>query len=229
MSEKEQIALIKDWWRDNGRFVLTGLALGLAILFGWRAWQGHLQERAETASASYSKLLEAVERQDRDLALELGQELVDDYRETPYAGQAALTLAKLHVVLNELDDAELRLKWVAEESDDASLKQVARLRLARVMLQLKRADEALAVLDESDWGAFTAQWHEVQGDAHLARGDHGAARSEYESALNTDLGPVIDRNLLQIKLDSLARTEPEAPTLEESGSSDDSEQAESGS
>lgn len=208
LSEKEQIALIKNWWRENGRFVLTGLALGLAILGGWRAWQGHMRERAETASASYSSLLEAVEQQDRDRALELGRDLIDDYDETPYAGQAALALAKLHVVLNELEDAETHLRWAAGESDDEALSQVATLRLARVLLQQKKGEAALGVLDDSNTGAFTAQFHELRGDVQVAMGNESAARAEYEAALNSTEGSVIDQNLLRIKLDSLTGAEP---------------------
>jgi len=203
LSDKEQVALIREWWRDNGRFVLTGLGLGLAILFGWRAWENHVRERAESASGSYSSLLEAVEQRDRDRALDLGQSLIDDYDDTPYAGQAALALAKLHVLFNELEDAETHLRWALGESDDQALRQVATLRLARVLMQLERGDEALTVLDKSDTGAFTAQLHELRGDIQVALGDDSAARVEYESALNAAEGSPIDQNLLQIKLDSL--------------------------
>ena len=227
LSDKEQIALIKEWWRDNGRFVLTGLGLGLAILFGWRAWQGHVRERAEIASSSYSSLLDAVELRDRDRALELGEPLIDDYSATPYGTQAALALAKLHVVLNELEDAESRLRWAVKESDDVALRQVAQLRLARVLLQLDRGEEALAVLDRSDAGPFAAQFHELRGDIHLTLGDESAARDEYASSLDAADASAIDLNLLQIKLDNLTREEKSEADAAE-GSAEELTPAETG-
>ena len=35
MTEEEQIAQIKDWWQRNGKPLLTGGVLALAVVIGW--------------------------------------------------------------------------------------------------------------------------------------------------------------------------------------------------
>ena len=50
-SEKEQIEEIKQWWKDNGTFIITGLVVGFGALGGWKYWQAYKEQRAATASA----------------------------------------------------------------------------------------------------------------------------------------------------------------------------------
>jgi predicted negative regulator of RcsB-dependent stress response len=57
---------------------------------------------------------------------------------------------------------------------------VSRIRLARVLIEQGKHDEALAGLDASAAGAFAALVHEVRGDVYAAKGDPAAARKEYE-------------------------------------------------
>ncbi len=211
LSEKEQIELIRNWWKENGRFVLTGLALGILILVGWRYWQYYVTKRAETASSSYAELLDAVEQQDRDRALELGERLVGSYDDTPYAEQAALALARLHVELNELEEAETRLRQVMTGAEQDELEHIARLRLARVLVGLRRAEEALTLLDRSDTGTFEPRYHELRGDVRLAMGDPAGAREEYQRALAAAEPGLADRTLLQMKLDDLPVEETPVP------------------
>ncbi|WP_409365464.1 tetratricopeptide repeat protein, partial [Klebsiella pneumoniae] len=38
-TEDEDLAQIKDWWQRNGKPLVTGGILALAVVFGWQAWQ----------------------------------------------------------------------------------------------------------------------------------------------------------------------------------------------
>ncbi len=38
-TEEEQVEALKDWWKENGRSLLLGVALALAIVFGWKGWE----------------------------------------------------------------------------------------------------------------------------------------------------------------------------------------------
>ena len=46
----------------------------------------------------------------------------------------------------------------------------------------KKPDDALATLNGVDPGAFAPPFHEVRGDAELAKGDKAGALSEYRAA-----------------------------------------------
>ncbi len=54
MTEEEQIAQMKDWWQRNGKPLLTGGALALALVFGWQAWQQYQTNQAQGAGALVS-------------------------------------------------------------------------------------------------------------------------------------------------------------------------------
>ena len=66
---------------------------------------------------------------------------------SPYADQADLALARAAVDSRDFDEAAKRLRAVVDGSRDAELRQVARMRLARVLIEQAKHDEALALLD----------------------------------------------------------------------------------
>lgn len=200
--DEAQVEQLRRWWRENWMALAGGLALGLAGIFGWEAWQKVQRVEAEKASHLYEDLRK-LPADKAAQAKELGQKLVDDYAGTPYAAQGALHLASLAAQAGDWDGARAQLEWVAKNADDAGLKKIARLRLARVLWQQNRLDEALAQLEVKDDDAFAALYQELRGDLQLAKGDRAAARSAYEKALQ--LGPAVaTRDGLQRKIDDLA-------------------------
>ena len=56
------------------------------------------------------------------------------------------------------------------DSKDTELRHIARLRLARVLIDQGKPDDALKTLADEP-GAFAARYHEVRGDAFLAKKD----------------------------------------------------------
>ena len=98
-------------------------------------------------------------------------------------------------------------------SKDPELRQVARTRLARVLLEQGKHDECLALLDPAAAGAFSALYREIRGDAYAAKGDAKAARSEYDAALADGQAEAgIDRAFIELKRDALPGTVVAAAT-----------------
>jgi predicted negative regulator of RcsB-dependent stress response len=208
LSEKEQWEQIRTWVRENGLWVVAGVALAAAGLQGWRWWQAHLDERGVKASAAYTRMIDALEKGDRTQAFVRLGELERDYPSSPYADQAKLLAARLYVESNELDKAAHELETVMNSSRDHELALVARMRLARVEIAQAKPDAALATLNAAESGAFAARYHEVRGDAWYAKGDRPAALKEYRSAAGSpDLG---DAALLDLKIADLAAEAPPA-------------------
>lgn len=208
LSDKEQWEQIRIWVRENGLWVVAGVALAAAAIQGWRWWQAHLDSRGEQANAAYTRMIEALEKGDRTQAfLKLG-ELERDYPSSPYADQAKLLAARVYVESKELEQAARELETVMNGSKDHELALVARMRLARVEISQGKPDAALATLNAVEPGAFAARYHEVRGDAYYAKGDKAAALKEYRSAAgNPDLG---DAALLDLKTADLAADAPPA-------------------
>ena len=87
-----------------------------------------------------------------------------------------------------------------------------RVRLARVLAQQEEYDEALATLDVES-GGFSGRYNEVLGDIHVALGNLVSARAAYTAALITGESNLVDRNLVQMKLEELSP--PNAAITEE--------------
>lgn len=200
--DEAQLEQLRRWWRENWMALAGGLVLGLAGIFGWEAWQNAKTGKSEQASQVYEDLKQAVAGKP-DQASELGERLIKDFPGTPYAAQGALLLAQQSAQKQDWAGAEKRLAWVMMRSDDPGLQKIARLRLARVLWQQNKPDDALAKLDLADDDAFAALYQELRGDIKLSQNDRAAARTAYEKAMA--LGPApASKDLLQRKLDDLA-------------------------
>ncbi len=214
LSEKEQIEAIRSWWSENGRFVIAGLVCGVAALSGWRYWQNYTQNRAETASAVFDQMTDAVQTSDRSQAEALTEELNDSYSATPYANQALLLLARLYVDLDQPAEAIKSLERVASSGGDKGLAHVARLRIARLLLDQGKVDEALARLPAKPPKGFTARYQDVRGDILVAKGEKVKARAAYaEALLAYPPEATTERAFLEMKLSKLGNAETPVPAM----------------
>jgi predicted negative regulator of RcsB-dependent stress response len=212
-NEQEQWERVKQWLRENGLWLLAGVAVGVAALVGWRWWEERVERRAVEASARYQQVLEAFGRGDRTRGVTLADDLRRDYASSPYADQSDLVLARALVEAGELGKAVERLEFVMNGSSDSELRHVARLRLARVQIAQGNTDQALATLAaEKTPGAFAPRYAEVRGDALFAKGDRPGALREYRAARSADEDGVLDTALLDLKIaDLVADGVAEAP------------------
>jgi predicted negative regulator of RcsB-dependent stress response len=207
-TEEEQIAQIKDWWQRNGKPMLTGGALALAVVFGWQAWQKYQTNQAQGASIIYQQLLEAALNPsgtpDSAKVAELAGKLKSDFGGTHYAQYGSLFVAKVAVEAGKLDDAAAELKAVLDKPADATLGELARQRLARVLAAQGKAEDAIKLLEGDADKAFAASREELKGDLLVQLGrtdDAHAAYLKAKAALPEDAAV----GGLQMKLDDLAK------------------------
>jgi predicted negative regulator of RcsB-dependent stress response len=212
MSEKEQWEAVKTWIRENGLWLLGGVGIGVAALFGWQAWQARQERIAIEASTKFEQTIEAFGRGDRTRALTLIEELQRDYGSSPYADHAQLAAARVFVESGELDKAAERLRQVMQEARDEELTRIARLRLAQVQIAQGKPDDALATLGaEAEPGAFEPRFQELRGDAHYAKGDRAAALKEYRAARSAPITGIVDKDQLDLKINDLASESTKEP------------------
>lgn len=202
--DEAQAEQLKQWWKDNWKALVAGLVLGVGAIFGWEGWKDYRESRAGQASQMFEDMKEALRQARTDEAVKIGDALAKEHADTPYASGAALFLAAEAARANDLDGAVARLQWVEQYGKDDGLKQIARLRQARVLWQQDKLDEALKKLDGKSEG-FEALAEELRGDIRLAQGDRKAARESYEKALAAAAADdAATRTSLQRKIDDLA-------------------------
>jgi predicted negative regulator of RcsB-dependent stress response len=207
LTDNEREEQLRRWWTENWLWIVGGIVIGLGGLAGFQYWQRSKRQGAEQDAASYRAELDALGANQFDAALAKAKQLRDLHPTSPYADQADLALARSAVERNDLAEAAKRLQVVADSSRDPQLRQIARARLARVLIEQGRHDDALAQLDIATAGSFGALFHEIRGDALAAKGDTAGARREYDAALaGSQTEPGIDTGFVELKRAELPAT-----------------------
>lgn len=198
-TDEEQIEHLKKWWNENGKSIIGGIAIGLIAIFGWRGWQDHLVTQGKEASDLYEHIIIDVSKDKEKHAGEIAQQLNDDYKSTPYSTFSSLLLAREAVENNDIAAAKTHLQWVLDNTDSDEFKHLARLRLARLLLEEGDKDAALSLIEKIDTGKFAPNYHELRGDILLQQGDSKAAQDAYTQALSIRG----NQPVVQMKLDDL--------------------------
>ncbi|MEN9680961.1 MAG: hypothetical protein RLZZ627_854 [Pseudomonadota bacterium] len=198
LTEEERLEALQRWWKESKSSLFVGVVMGLLIITGWKYWQGHQQAEREDASLTYHLMGRAISAKQPEEALKMGQHLIEGHPSTTYAEFARLTLAKLKVEAGDLEAAKLRLEEEVKQGHDETLKELARLRLARILLARGEADAGLALLKgtESSVGKFSSLFEEVRGDLLNAAQRPEEARTAYQKAKEQgNRSPLLDLKL----------------------------------
>jgi predicted negative regulator of RcsB-dependent stress response len=207
LSEKEQLEQIRQWWADYGWYLVGGAAIALLGFYALQAWENRQDALAESAATLYRELEGAVEDDDLGEAERVFAVLQAEHAGSPYTDNGALLIARTALV-SDTDRAIAALRGVMDDSDDAELAMIARLRLARILGWREQRDAALELLSVDEPGPFAARISEIRGDVLFASGDSDGARAAWTAALILPGADAIDRSFLQIKLNSLMSAQP---------------------
>ena len=180
--EQERIAELKAWWEDNRLFVLGAVIAAFLAFAGYRGWVYWKAKQAEDAAAMYRPVAEAAKAKDAKKIPETAQAVIDKHPGSYYASEAALVLAKSAFEAGNLDEARKRLEWVMGNGVEEH-RGIARMRLAAVLMEQKKYDDALKVLDAGKDEAFLPLAADLRGDIMLAQGRVDEARAAYKLAM----------------------------------------------
>ncbi|WP_186092748.1 tetratricopeptide repeat protein [Burkholderia gladioli] len=202
--EQESIESVKAWWARWGNlttWILTAVLVVVAAWNGWNFWQRH---QASEASGLYEAVQQAVTSGDKTKIARAAADMEDKYGGTAYAQMTALAAAKGLYMAGDSAGAKTQLQWAIDHAKDDEYKQIAKLRLASLLLDEKAYDAGLALLNGTSDEGFKGLVADRRGDLLAAQGKRDDARSAYQLAL--DSLPKEDqraRQLVQFKLDAL--------------------------
>ena len=203
-STQEQGEQVKSWLRENGSAIIMGLVLAFGLMFGFKQWQAWETSKKQQASAEYQVLTSLIEANNMDAAVANYEVLKSDFSNSSYTAMASMMMAKARLNAGQLDLAATALTHAMNNAQPAPVKVIARARLARLKLSQGEPDAALTLLDgaPSDLG-FEAQFAEIRGDIHLAKGETELAIASYKVSLDTLEDGVGNREYLIVKMEAL--------------------------
>jgi predicted negative regulator of RcsB-dependent stress response len=151
----------------------------------------------------YDELDRAAQAGDAAKTARVFADLRERFPGTAYAEQGGLLAAKLQLDKGQADAASQALTWVAEHAKEDAYRTLARIRLAGVLMDQKRYDDALKQLSQAGSGPFDALVADRRGDVLLAQGKAADARTAYQAAWKA-MEPTLEyRRLVEAKLIAL--------------------------
>jgi len=200
--EQERIAELKGWWEDNRWYVIGAIVAAVVAYAGWQGWRWWGVRSAEDAASLYKPVADAAKANDPKKIAEAAQPLIAKHPGSFYASESGLVAAKAAFDANNLDEARKQLEWVLDKGVEEH-RGIARTRLASVLMEQKKYDEALKVLDGNKADSFAASVADLRGDIMLAQGRVDEARAAYKLAMEKAEGRNPVKNIAETKLNAL--------------------------
>lgn len=200
LDEHEQSERVRKWLKDNGAAVFGGIAVALALIFGWQYWQKRQLQQQQQAYLNYQSVVESLSAEG---GLEKAKDVVAGLGSggRVYDNLAALQLARAQVEAGKLDEA---IATLGAAKPDPALKPLFDLRLARLLVETGKAEEAIQRLGDAQDPLSL----EVRGDALAAADKPEAARDAYLKALTRLDVASPQRRLVELKLADAGGTLP---------------------
>ncbi|OUL71911.1 tetratricopeptide repeat protein [Paraburkholderia hospita] len=201
--EQESLESLKAWWAQWGNGVTWIVLVALVAAAGWNGWNYWQRHQAAEAAVLYDQVQQATTGTDKAAITRVATDMEDKFSGTAYAQMTALAAAKALYAAGDEPGAKVQLQWAVDHAKDDEFKQIAKLRLASLLLDEKAYDAGLALLnDPSD--AFKGVVADRRGDLLAAQGKRDDARTAYKLALDSlPKNDASARQLIQFKLDAL--------------------------
>ena len=203
LQEQEQLDTLKAWWKENGNRLLGVLLIAVVAMGGWRGWQYYQSKQSSEAATLYAGFLQQLGSNDTKRVNDAAAAVMDKYAASGYAARAALLAAQVNEQGKETARARTQLHWVIDHAAEAGLKDVARLRLAAVLLDEKNYADAMKLLEAKHPASFDGLYADLRGDVLSAQGKTDEARNAYKLAYEKTDAKSMYRNLIQMKMDAL--------------------------
>lgn len=203
LQEQEQIDALKAWWNENSSQLLGALLVVVVAIGGWRGWQYYQHQQSSEAATLYTEFTKQLDSGDVKRVNDFAAIVMEKNAGSGYAPRAALLAAQVNGQVGEQARAKTQLRWVIDYAKEAGLKDVARLRLAAVLLDEKKHDDALQLLEAKHPLSFDALYADLKGDVLSAQGKNEEAISAYKLAYEKTDSKSAYRDLIEMKMDAL--------------------------
>ena len=143
LEEQEQLDQLKAFWKQYGNLITWVLVLLLGGYAAWNGWSLYQRDQGAKAGSLYDELDRAAQAGDSERATRIFADMKERYPRATFTQQAGLVAARVAAEKGQYDAASASLGWVADKASEDEYRAIARLRLAGLLLDTKKYEEAL--------------------------------------------------------------------------------------
>ncbi len=208
LEEQEQLDRLKHFWARWGTVITIAVLVVAAAFTGWKGYEWYQRDQAAKAGALFDELERAAGANDTAKVAQAFGDLRDRHASTAFTQQGALLAASVQFNAGQLDEAVKTLSWASAQAREDEYRTVARLRLAGILIEQKKPQEALAQLDAAKAAGFEALVADRRGDALAALGKADEARAAWTQAYSALDAKIEYRRLIEAKLAAAGAPRP---------------------
>ncbi|TDR22460.1 YfgM family protein [Marinicella litoralis] len=195
----EQEQLVKEWLNKNWLTIVAGIALGIGGLWGYGQWQVSQSNNIKAAAEEFVQIEQLLSLGELTEAEKMIADYEAQYGSNIYVVKARLMAAGKLVEQDKIAEAKVQYQTLIDAKPEKSIAEMARLRLARLLVSEGDYTAALTHLDKVQSQAYQTIVEEVVGDVFLAQGELNKAKDAYQLALNEGEG-YSGRQIVEMKL-----------------------------
>ena len=203
LEEQEQLEDLKAWWRQNGKWLVAGVAAFLIAVGGMRGWQDWTAKQTAEASQLFEQAMQAVAANEIKAVKDITGRIMENYPRSAYSAPAAWLAGRINYDAGDRKSAMAQFQFALDHARDSGLEQLARLRLASIMLDEKDFDGALAQLNHAHDATYAGLYALLKGDVLVAQGKPAEAKAAYQLAVEKLDEKSQLKQLAEMKLEGL--------------------------
>ncbi|OGT04631.1 MAG: hypothetical protein A2Z65_02550, partial [Gallionellales bacterium RIFCSPLOWO2_02_58_13] len=189
--------------KENGNKVLAALLAVVVAIGGWRGWQYYQHQQAGESAALYAEFTAQLDSGDAKRVNDIAAIVMGRFPSSGYASRAAMLAAQVNENAGDQARAKTQLQWVIDHAGEDGLKSVSRLRLAALLLDEQKYDDAMKLLEAKHPVSFDGLFADLRGDVLSAQGKKAEALSAYKLAYEKTDAKSAYRSIIEMKMDAL--------------------------
>lgn len=203
LEEREQLDNLKDWWRQNRRWVALGVLVSVVALGSWKGYVAYQDRLANQAGLVFEGISEAAQKLDARQTFSLARDLESQQPSSEMASRGALVAAAVAHAKKDDETAMEQLNWILIHVHSQSLVDLARYRRSEILADQKKWSEALQELSNIKSSDMQALASDLKGDIYLLQNKLVEARQSYQLALSQAQPSDALRQIDQAKINGL--------------------------
>jgi predicted negative regulator of RcsB-dependent stress response len=198
------------WYREKKASVIMVVVLCLTATCIWYCWDLYQKTfKEEQATQAYYDFVIAIETNENSHAQRISKFLLANFPKSLCSTLTAMRMAKVAFDNGDSTTAIQQLEWVIENTSIKELQDIARLRLARVLVATGNYGYAEQQLASISTVSLTSEKAEIRGDLALANNDPVKAKTAFVAARAAGN----DSSILQLKIDDLTGSNNDSTTI----------------